>query len=364
MRKMLWFDASPARVSLLCLMGFGLISAGARAQEATPVPAQPGGAAMPKDAKELMQLAAKANSLTGADMQPWHLKASFNVLDDSGNAIDQGTYEEYWAGPRKVRIAFANKTFSQAEFVTEKGTLRSGSHAAQPPLLGQIDSEFTEPVMVNPALLEHWVLGRVKRNMDRMRLVCLSVKGWSTQSGTQTVNGPTYCLDADRPMLMSISNPMDGTEWLRSNVLSFRGHYVPGDFEAVRNGKRVFSAHLDSIETLKSVNEADFAPPPDAIEVPRKIAVSGGVAQGLLVEKTAPEYPVDAKLAGISGTVVLQILIGKDGHVADLKIVSGPPELQQAAMGAVRTWVYRPYLLNGEPVEVNTTVNVVFTLSR
>jgi protein TonB len=94
----------------------------------------------------------------------------------------------------------------------------------------------------------------------------------------------------------------------------------------------------------------------------RKINISAGAARGLLIEKTAPIYPPIARAARISGTVVLQVTISKTGEVETLRVISGPPMLQQAALDAVNTWRYRPYLLNSEPVEVQTTVNVIFTL--
>jgi protein TonB len=78
----------------------------------------------------------------------------------------------------------------------------------------------------------------------------------------------------------------------------------------------------------------------------------------------APIYPRPARDAGVAGTVVLEAAIGIDGHIADLEVVSGPPMLRQSALDAVQTWTYRPYLLNGDPVEVHTTINVVFTLGR
>jgi protein TonB len=65
----------------------------------------------------------------------------------------------------------------------------------------------------------------------------------------------------------------------------------------------------------------------------------------------------------VSGTVVLAATISKTGTIENLHVVSGPPVLQQAALDAVQTWLYRPYLLDGEPVEVETTINVVFTLN-
>jgi protein TonB len=95
---------------------------------------------------------------------------------------------------------------------------------------------------------------------------------------------------------------------------------------------------------------------------PKKVNISGGVMTGMLLQKTQPVYPPIAKAARVSGTVVLQAQISKTGTIQGLKVVSGPAMLQQAAMDAVSTWRYRPYLLNNEPVEVETTVNVIFTL--
>jgi len=95
---------------------------------------------------------------------------------------------------------------------------------------------------------------------------------------------------------------------------------------------------------------------------PKKVNISAGVAVGMLLVKTQPVYPPIAKAARVSGTVVLQATISKTGTIEGLRVVSGPAMLQQAAQDAVRQWRYRPYLLNNEPVEVETTVNVIFTL--
>jgi len=93
-----------------------------------------------------------------------------------------------------------------------------------------------------------------------------------------------------------------------------------------------------------------------------KARVSRGIMDGLLVGKVLPEYPPIARAADVEGTVVLQAAISKTGTIENLRVVSGPALLRGAAMAAVRQWRYRPYLLNGEPVEVETTVNVQFTL--
>ena len=92
--------------------------------------------------------------------------------------------------------------------------------------------------------------------------------------------------------------------------------------------------------------------------------VSGGVMAGNILTKVAPVYPDDARAAHISGTVVLHAIIGKDGVIEKLVVVSGPKELQRAALDAVRQWVYKPYLLNGNPTEVDTTIKVNFSLNN
>jgi protein TonB len=96
--------------------------------------------------------------------------------------------------------------------------------------------------------------------------------------------------------------------------------------------------------------------------VPKKLIISSGVMQGMLLQKTTPVYPPIAKAARQSGTVVLQATISKTGTIENLHVISGPQMLVQAALDAVKSWRYRPYLLNNEPVEVETTVNVIFTL--
>jgi periplasmic protein TonB len=96
--------------------------------------------------------------------------------------------------------------------------------------------------------------------------------------------------------------------------------------------------------------------------VPQKVSISSGVMAGNLLGKVTPQYPAIAKAARIQGTVVLQATISKAGAIQNLRVISGPLMLQQAALDAVRSWRYKPYLLNGEPVEVETTVNVVFNL--
>src|SRR5258707_2031336 len=99
------------------------------------------------------------------------------------------------------------------------------------------------------------------------------------------------------------------------------------------------------------------------VATPQRVRVSAGVTSGLLVRKVNPNYPPLARQARIQGTVVLHAVISKDGSIENLTLVSGHPMLAPSAIEAVKQWKYKPYLLNGEPVEVDTEVMVNFTLS-
>lgn len=103
---------------------------------------------------------------------------------------------------------------------------------------------------------------------------------------------------------------------------------------------------------------------PAALPAPTSINVGGNAQQAKLVRQVRPAYPPEAKAAGIQGLVRMKAVIGRDGQVKNLDLLSGPPELAPAAMEAVKQWVYQPTLINGEPVEVVTQIDVNFTLSR
>ena len=105
------------------------------------------------------------------------------------------------------------------------------------------------------------------------------------------------------------------------------------------------------------------APPPPK-PAQQRIRQGGSVQAALLVNKVQPVYPPLARQTRISGTVRLHAIISKSGSVESLEVISGHPLLVRAAMDAVQQWKYKPTLLNGEPVEVDTTIDVIFSLNQ
>jgi periplasmic protein TonB len=119
---------------------------------------------------------------------------------------------------------------------------------------------------------------------------------------------------------------------------------------------------IGGIITSTAATHVPKALPPKPI-APKRVRVSQGVTEGLLVHKVTPFYPALARQARIHGSVVLSAVIGKDGTIQNLQVQKGHPMLAPAAVSAVSQWQYRPYMLNGQPVEVETQITVNFTLA-
>lgn len=96
----------------------------------------------------------------------------------------------------------------------------------------------------------------------------------------------------------------------------------------------------------------------------KPLHVGAGMTQGLVIHKVQPVYPPGARRARVQGSVVLQAIISKEGTIENLRVLSGDSMLVDAAIEAVRQWRYRPYVVNGEPVKVDTQIVVNFTLSQ
>ena len=125
----------------------------------------------------------------------------------------------------------------------------------------------------------------------------------------------------------------------------------------------VTPAELDDIAGNPLRSLLRIEPTFPRVAPPLRIRVSREVAMSLLRKRVPPEYPMDARRTRIQGTVLLHVIISKQGDVTTMKVISGEPMLAPAAIEAARQWKYNPYLLSGQPIEVDTQVQVSFLLS-
>jgi protein TonB len=160
---------------------------------------------------------------------------------------------------------------------------------------------------------------------------------------------------ASAPAAPTPTAPSHATEALRT-LLKLTGQAVDAPVYAATNLSLAANSALP----------AGLAPAAPTISVTPKpgsakpIPVSSGVIAGLLIAPIRPEYPVIARSTHTEGTVVIQAIIARDGHIESAHVVSGPTLLQATALEAVRSARYHPYRLNGEPTEVETTISIIF----
>lgn len=190
-------------------------------------------------------------------------------------------------------------------------------------------------------------------------------------TGKTTTLSPSnqlFCFKRELPAVRLIASIHlnDGTvdsQTLFNQIVRVNQHYVSKSIRVISQGTPSVNVDIEQIDPALGVDEAELKAPPEAkLAPPTLINVSSGLMAGLILHQEKPVYPEEARMAHVQGTVVLEATISKQGTIVDLKVIGGPPLLQQAARDAVQKWTYKPYLLNGEPVAVETTVNVVFSM--
>jgi TonB family protein len=156
-------------------------------------------------------------------------------------------------------------------------------------------------------------------------------------------------------------------EVMRNRVAKFQGTAVALDETILYEGRPAIEGHVDDLRTFDPATVSEKftdvvkADPGKKAHIARVVS---GVMGGRLVTKVQPEYPAEARMHHTQGTVMLSAIIQKDGSVGRLEVLASPEiSLSGAALNAVKSWKYKPYVLNGEPVEVETTILVNFTLS-
>ena len=309
-----------------------------------------------------MVLSARMNGLAGEGMKPWHLKSTYSIMDGKGALKEQGVIEEFWAAHNKKRTIFTDGNHSVTVYETEQGSFQAG--ALEHPDLLAVEAE---QALINPlppiAYIERQNYEKYERKVGDGKLNCVNE---GPAPGFQHTGFPTmlYCFSPDLPILRIDVSGNDRREVIRNTIVMFQGRYVPEELVITERDKTVLKLHLESLGGLSEVQNAEFVPPADAKPLPKLVQIPADVAQSMVINSVRPNYPEKAKAVGVTGTVVIRIRIDTDGKVHNPEIVSGPMLLQLAALDAVKDFVYRPYLLNGVPVEVDTLVNMTFNLAR
>ena len=204
--------------------------------------------------------------------------------------------------------------------------MRAGLHDDVPSILLDLRREFVAPLPTEQAL-EHEKFESKEIDSNRLKLSCFTV------IAPPPTPGLTYCVIEDPPILRIVAYSGLSTQILHNRILRYQDRAFAGDLKIVRSHKPVATAHVDFIESIDPTNSALFAPSSDAVPLPRRIDISGGVAAGLLLKKSARIYPQNA--GRVTGNGSARGNHRQDGRLKSLRVVNGPPPLQQPAYEAV-----------------------------
>ena len=314
--------------------------------------------------RDRMQATAAATSIDDPSLKPWHLKLTVQLAGAStaGGTIVPATVEEWWAAPSMYRITLTAADHSFTEVSNADGVFRSGVPEQLPPELDAMRMQVVHPMPTAPELETARLDQRVEK-LGKLPLDCIMV-GQAIKGLASTPLGlfPTYCLDQNKALLR-LTYDFGSLQTVRMQTGTFQGRNVAIKIGTLDGGKPGATAQVDTLAAMPEA-QMDLAAPKDAHKAHADpITLAPGVMAGSVVHRVNPYYPESARQRHVQGDVVLSAIIGRDGHIHSLTLVSYPdPELAVAALSVVRQWTYRPYLLNGDPVEVNTTITVNFRM--
>lgn len=284
------------------------------------------------------------NGLSGADLHPWHLVVAYDQFDEDGDNVHSGVIEEIWAGPKQYRVSYRTDTLKQTDYATAQGLFREGDQRWPNVVEKRVLDEVIDPFEY-AATLEGFRPRDLDRHFGPHTLRCT---GFRSPSGMDVP--AQYCFEGAGTILRYVR----GEGWLQSaynDLVRIDGRYVAREVDVADGGHPFLKIRVTKLESEPDVDPATFVPPADAIDLTGKV-VTGVSVQPL---RTAfPEWP--NSLRGQHFTVTVAITIGKDGRVVSAHAVSGPSSAYKAAESAARKWVYAPYLVDGEPAEVQCNI--------
>jgi TonB family protein len=303
-----------------------------------------------------------ATALDAAALAPWHMKMSVQLFDAKGQPGEQGTIEEWWGGPQRDRVVYAMPSYKAAELQNGAGFFRTKG-AEQPPWM----LELLRAQVVHPMPPERDVEGTKaetrKEKFGKAAFECIMLDRPIKAVAYFPIGlFPTYCMDAGKDSLRA-SYDYGSQLILRNGLDEFQGRAVAKDITLSRGGTSAATARVFKLEA-NAVGDAAFAQSEDLERIQQPLRVGAATMAGTLLSHVNPSYPATAKERNAVGTVTLQAVIGRDGRVEFIRMVAAPDvDLGNAALAAVKQWIYKPYLVNGEAVEVETTMIVSFSIS-
>lgn len=315
------------------------------------------------DLHERLKEIVAASSLEKEGMAPWHMRMTFQLYDLDGKKKETGTVEEWWSSSTQRKVVVDSPSYHLGGASGDAAT----KDRREAYLVHQLLSQVVDPVP-QYRVSDKVDLHEEPQKFGNATLSCLVLEaiGPGGMRASPAIS-PHLCTEPDKTVLRVYidSNNMFA---VRNKMGKFRDVELGIDNTINYDGKPAISGHIEALEAYQPdsqpANATKTVPPATEPVPPPQPRIPGGVLAGRILHKQQPSYPVDMRQRHIAGTVVLSAVITKTGTISSLEVIASPnPSLSDAAIDAVKTWTYQPYLLNGEPTEVDTTITVNFNLN-
>ena len=307
---------------------------------------------------ERLRLSAAIDSLNSS--APFHLKASIRLDPQFHRPAEQGTVELWSSSGDARRIVYDFPSYHATFLHTAAGQYQSKEAASPPYLIKYLVDQLLHPLpqSYDPARLK---ATQERRPFGKTALDCITLTAAQTKPPDPHPDPTvTYCLDSSSSDLR-ITFDIAGQATVRESVGTFRDRRVATQLAIAFTSKPVAHLHIDELKGQAVAYPETADTTALTADSGEPTYLPGQFMAGSVRSKEVPVYPIIARQDHISGSVLLHAIIGVDGHIRDLQVIGSPDDsLSESAMNAVRKWTYSPYLMNGKPTEVDTTITVNF----
>jgi TonB family protein len=294
-----------------------------------------------------------ATALTREGVSPFYLRIDVQLYDAKGKPSEKGTIEEWWAADSTEKTVFTTPSYTATEVRKGDEIFRSPGASYPPSLLKLLLDQVIGPMPSWNQIKDSKATLRTVK-VSTVPLDCILLNLHSDPGGAP----PEYCFDPGKDFLR-LTYQYGERATIRNAVGTFQEKQVPIDVAVHFGNVMAATGHIsalmsrpvpDTEVSTTGLTEKTFLVPPLGMK-------------GALIHPVDVIYPDEAKRQHLAGTVVLRAVIGTDGHIRDLTAVSSPSTiLTDASKNAVSRWVYRPYVVDGEPQRVETTISINFAI--
>jgi hypothetical protein len=320
------------------------------------------GADKSAELRERLKAASELSAIDSASLRPWHWKLDVSLADADGGNRNGGNLE-MWFGGSNMLMRYSLRSERMTVLRVGDKLYRTPGDVKQLPMAVLLQLQLMHPIpdqVFAPTAME--AMTKEKSGAIDVDSITASLVKSTNEDGVVSADAAlAFLLESSTARFLMTYEP-GGFRIIRQSLGVFQAHEVPTELALYMGNVQIGGAKTVQLDVL-SPDETLFQVTPDMIPVTEPIEVAPDDISRMALSRTPPEYPIEAKKRHAQGKLVFDAVIGRDGHVQSLQPVgTGDPALWSEGKRVIATWIYRPFVVNGIPVEVKTKIMMNFTL--